>query len=259
MRTVITGKPGALYPLQASDLPPDFDLRQSFWQYADFSGFDLSAYDMRDMDVRHCRATGVILPAKLDWLVSRRTDWTGAVLPAEMPSYNHDLMREFLRQRSTAVRGRARTIATMVATRIAGADYLHSWVDTVQAVITGTGLTPAQVKAAAKALFAPQPRLVSRLSRTIDSGIYRPVVTYPGWGRVPVDGVEMDFLQDAALTADRYLLSQGLRWRLWDMYRRDYLVHVDQIDPYPILSIIRAASLDDGSKRFGWWRRGYSL
>src|SRR3989304_4365040 len=101
MRTVLIGAPLALYRLLPSDLPADLALKHSFWRWVDFSGFDLSAYDMRDMDVIGCNGAGVTLPeGKTACLMSRRTDWTGAVLPSDISSYNHDFVVEKYRQAS---------------------------------------------------------------------------------------------------------------------------------------------------------------
>src|SRR3990167_10259108 len=96
MRTVYQGTPQQPYRLLASDLPADRDLRQSAWRYVDFSGFDLSTYDMRDMDIWDCVGRNVVLPdgGRTDYIQSRRTDWTGASIPPDVSSYIHDLVVE---------------------------------------------------------------------------------------------------------------------------------------------------------------------
>jgi len=113
MRTVLQGTPTRYRRLRAGDLPADRDLRQSYWRYVDFASYDLSPYDLTDTDILDCKGAGSILPDgdRTDWLISRRTDWTGAVIPADVSSYNHDFVNEVTKQRIPSLTGTSLSIA----------------------------------------------------------------------------------------------------------------------------------------------------
>lgn len=168
-RIVLTGSPGALYQLQAGDLPADFDLRYSFWRYVDFRNFNLSAYNMNYMDIYDSLGGGVTLPTNIRLLESHRTDWTGAVIPgASLDNMMQDLISEEMRQRSATLTGRAKAAITASRNhldyRIAGdSAYFRSW-STMPKAWADAGIATQLHINAAGTFFAGYPKL----KRTFD-------------------------------------------------------------------------------------------
>jgi hypothetical protein len=256
MRTVIEGRPNRYHRLRARDLPNDFDLRQSYWKYVDFSGFDLSAYDMRDMDILDCDGSGSTLPGNLtDWMMSRRTDWTGAIIPADVSSYNHDLMVEVTRQAKPSLSGDPLAMAEAIDESISRG-YGNSWQNNIHYVITKLGVTVPVGLPWAVEVFQGYPRLLSRLDFHTSRNIVRP--------EGPGDNIGSDFeflvkhastnerrsFQWALTDDDRYLTAQRIQNTVWPGKTGNYIAYVGQIDPWPWLTIVEEHRVVPD---FGWW------
>ncbi|OGR89983.1 MAG: hypothetical protein A2V88_12315 [Elusimicrobia bacterium RBG_16_66_12] len=252
-RIVLTGTATKLRRLRAADLPADRDLRNSYLRYVDLSGFDLSIYDMRDTDIIDCVGRGVILPdfaagdlQATDYMQSRRTDWTGAKIPAIVSSYNHDLVVEVLRQAIPSLSGVPLQAAQVVANYVSG-DYARSWRDGYWQVMDKLGLDVDGVLANVLPAFKGYPKLESRLRHHHDSGRISPVP--PGFRskaddfEFSVDGVNTVRENIAVALVgkyDRYALRQTLRTAIrtkyagWTTLAQHYDIWFAQLDPYPI-------------------------
>ncbi|KPJ64887.1 hypothetical protein AMK68_00190 [candidate division KD3-62 bacterium DG_56] len=256
MRTVLQGTPKKLYRLRERDLPDDYDLTNSFWHWVDFSGFDLSAYIMEDMDVYDSDGSGCALPENgTKWLMSRRTDWTGARLPSDVSSYNHDLVVEVMRQARPFLSGLPRQVAEIVIANVS-ASYHNSWRDSIYLVRMKLGITAQQALDNGLPMFEGYPRLESRLRAMIVDGkgghpdppdLSQDMTRVVGtWG----DRREENFSGIAFLGRDRWALARMMEQTLTQKYGPIIEGHayVAQIEPYPRVFFHQSNNPD-------WWKK----
>ena len=259
-RIVLQGTASRLRRLRAADLPADHDLSRSFLRWVDLSGFDLSAYDMEDMDIIDCRAQNVILPGKLDYLMSRRTDWTGCAIPADLPSYIHDLVVELFRQRAAQLTGLAQQVAQALATFTAGS-YERSWRNGYDHVMTTFGLTAQETRDVAAQVLAPYPRMLARLDRHLVAGLISAII--PDQRRdltaikvIDQTGAERTLnISVVPLSLDRYQAEQNIRNVVVAGIGPLGDVKVLQLDPFPIVLVKDYTITPDLPD---WWRGAWS-
>ena len=259
-RIVLEGTARRLYRLRARDLPPDNILEKSYWRYVDFSGFDLSAYSMVDMDIIDCVGTGVRLPSgpNMRWMQSRRTAWAGAVLPPDISSYNHDLVVEWCRQRLPSLTGKSAAICQIIIDRV-GADYGASWQDTYYHIVTTLALSIPEARDAAVAVFTGQKRLLSRLDWHRDAKavhVEKPIaprdpqsveIIFPA-GRIETENIQA---RVQLLKPDRHAAREAVRTYLRDKYGGKVEMWFAQLEPYPVI-FVRA--LDDRQGDEEWYQ-----
>ncbi|KKM00677.1 hypothetical protein LCGC14_1802040 [marine sediment metagenome] len=248
---VIQGTADKLYRLQRSDL--DFDLRQSYWRYVDFSGFSLEAYDMRDMDILDSYGAGCILP-NTDWMISRRTDWTNATI-TDLSSYNRDLVIEAVRQNLPSLSSQALLMAKVIIARKTS-DYGVSWQDTLHSIIEA-GLTKAELKTEGQKVFAGWPSLLARLRYHLKNDLIRPAK--PEAERTISTPVRVKLKEntwerfDFFLTGtDRYLAARAIE-KSYLQRGIEVVAHVGQLDPWPWVQVsIKSRVVDEF-----WWKSGW--
>jgi len=240
MRTVIIGEPGKLRRLAARDLPRD--LRDSYWRWVDFSGVDLSAYNMAWMDIIDCDARGAIVSPQVRGMVSRRTDWRGAVIPANLPSDIYDLVPEAVRQVS------APEVGAIVVQK--QSDYRSSWFDTIPVLDAQLGRGWRKPTLAALAVF---PLLARRLKYHLDQNVVGVRVDREAnFSVVKIGGRAVDLsgeLAGAKDSYDRWAMARTIEALLAS--RGDKLrskVHVGQLHPFPMI-YIKAAEEIHGDMR----------
>lgn len=182
-RITLQGTANQLYPFTAADIPADNDLSHSFFRYVDFSrrtggnpanrfNGDLSQVNLFDCDFIDCKANNVTLgTGKTKYLMSRRTDWTGATLPADVSSYNHDFMAEVYRTCPNAADPIPQATRALVM-----ADYANSWSNMVWELVNTYGFTVQDVYDAGMIAFSAYPHLQARLTKQFrawfDFGIF---------------------------------------------------------------------------------------
>lgn len=250
-RIVLTGAPGALYRPTPADLPADKDLSHSYFRYVDASGFDLSLYDLTDVDILDSDCRNVILPAKIDYLMSRRTLWTGAKIPATVSSYNHDLVVEALKQRyvlaTAANKPRLQRVYQWVA-----ADYTHSWQDSIWQLINVGGYSVTQIRNAFNAAFAPYPGLLSRLKSHLDRSMWQQaspslVQNLTAIGHTPDDGSPTVDVTGVLSGLDRWANARALEVAFGGFW------YVAMLDPHPV--VFWAGRVNDPD----WWQSAWGL
>lgn len=257
MRTVFQNR-----TITASDLPPDLDLRQSYWEGCDFSGLDLSAYDIRDMDIINCVARGVRLPQDLRWMQSRNTNWSGAILPPTVPSTNHDLVIEVIKQGLGGKPLLARRIGRWAVTYLQG-QYHRSWADSVYGVQQALGIDTQTLKLLTEQLFAGQERLIARLREHVERGEIGPLGALAPRTRFVCllrKGDEDADLGHLLTGYDRYAAAR----RIEDWFApqgEEVFCHVQVIQP-PEMRALKVVAKErlllppgETTPPFGWWRQ----
>ena len=250
MRIVLQGTPGNLYVPTAADLPADRDLRQSFFRYVNISGRNLSLYNLQDVDILDSVATNVRLPGsqRTDYLMSRRVNWSGAIIPSDISSYNHDLVVESYRQLSAFHPVLSRVIARV------SSSYINSWRDSIFDVMQSLNITKEQARDQYIAVVGnSRPRLTKRLRDHVRNGdikdtppnTVRPINAYP-----TSDGQTLD-LSAIPLGLDRYAAA-----RLLESQFSEYWFYVGQLDPHPIIITLRRNRLD-GTPPWDWFKNAW--
>lgn len=237
MRTVIIGAPASFRVLTPADLPVDLSLRHSFWRWVDFSGFDLSAYDMRDMDILDCNGTASKLGlGKTAMLMSRRTTWTNAVLPADISSYNHDFVIEVYNKALLGtLTNSIRASVTLMRNYVQGG-YARSWQDAIQQLVN-SGLSVAQMRTRFTLVFSPYPKILSRMEQHLTTKLWRP--TAPNWRRekIEVEGLIINVAGHIS-GSDRWALARMLEQLILAERGVQIKCHFLQLDPFPVLRAI---------------------
>ena len=261
-RTVLTGTPTTPYTLLPGDLPPDLDLTASFWRWVDLSGFDLSAYNLMDVDILDCTGDGAILPEdKTHYLMSRRTTWAGAHIPSDVSDLAHDLVVEVLNQH-TAPAGPRKQAVEWVRDHVA-ADYTNSWNTAIWRLVNQRGLTRQQVWTTFSTYaFAGYPHLLERLRYELSMPLRETPRPQPLGDHIKVYGlgespdavwrrVDWDF--DSA-SPDRYILARRIETRL-DIRKlalAPWRVWVAQLEPFFIAVASPVSFIRPGSP-YNWW------
>ncbi len=270
-RIVKRGRPNALYRLTVTDLPADFDLRQSHFRYVDASGLDLSAYDCRHTDWIHCVCDNIILPDNrmTDNLYSRNSTWTGAQIPADISSLNHDVVQEVIRQ---AIPGLRRTRARQMMTfcfNWMNFQYSHSWSNAIWTLINLEGYTLREVSRFAGEAFQGYLQLLDRLrnatlpdrsrSRLVPTlrPHIRPVLV-DGGRETRDDGVWPNSLRAAWMLEDRYLAAREIETWM-DATRPQgapWLAAVFAMGPIPVEKVEPGVNKDPALHGDSlWWTR----
>lgn len=260
-RTVLSGAPGALYVLQAADLPLDLDLRFSHWEYVDASGFDLSAYDMREVDLLDCKLDGVILPSRIAGVYSRRSTFLNATIPTSLPVMHiHDIGCELLRQRIAALpAGADRQLAIAVRSYfVTGStvNYGKSFTDCMYSLMTVSGLTIAQMANRGAAVFEGYPRWLRRVAYILaNPSLMAPAIPTDDGGNARVITETGDAFVDLRPAFpggdDRALLAMRIASRLGALTGYPWRVHVTQLTPYPLIEAVAESRITGAL--FGWW------
>lgn len=257
MARIVIDNP-TLRNLRLNQLPADLDLRQSYWRRVNFSNFNLSAYDMRDMDIIECVGDGCILPDRVrtDWLISRDTSWTGAVIPKDVSSYIHDLVGELIRQNIGRLASKPAWALAAEQVRQNLRGYSSSWQDSLKVVRDADASAGAQDTP----LFNDYPRIKAR--RT--SHVQRDLITAgpPGAdfkldsvliGLPSQSGTRLDL--SGVLTtvrgSDRFAAARQVEAHTQGLGVATYC-HVDQLDPWPHIQVM-SQNLFVVPPAFGWW------
>ena len=143
----------------------DKDVRSSHFERVTFAtGCDFTGYDLRDATFYACAVPGAILPgheidgvAATDYLWSYKSDWAGAVFPANISVAHHQWVPEIVRQANVTAEkpfadyeGREREYTPQKA--LAEALRVHS---------------PETLRTLVQEIFAPYPRLLKFIARTV--------------------------------------------------------------------------------------------
>ena len=140
-------------------------LQFTYHYQEDWTGLNLSGKDLRDSDWIECICDNVNLTnAKLGNLYSRRTSWTGATLPPDIPYLSHDLVAEAIRQRISKLKVVERPIVTEIKDRVK-ASYWHSWDDSIKLSLTRF---PKAAPTAWRKVFSPWPTLLERCEDSLE-------------------------------------------------------------------------------------------
>lgn len=248
-RIILTGSPRRLYKIKRNDLPRDLDITHSFFEYVDFSGFDLSDYDLRDSTIYNCLADGVTLgEGKTEGMESRFTSWTGANLPTDLSSFNHDLVVENYRQAIAQNTDESRIIAKALEL-VDDGTYLWSWNNTYYRMVNDLGLTKRQVLDLVKRIHSSRPRLITRLQRHFDRDEINnlPALSEQDLTEVhvPYSDQVLDISGDLLRTRDRWEQSRHLE-ALYPEVRFYVAINV----PFPlVITLGRKCDVKDDE----WW------
>ncbi len=142
----------------------------SFWRYVDISGLDLTSWSMRDVDLIDYTATGTTFPECPYSQFRFPVDNAGVVLPANVSSFNHDLVVEAFRQATNA---RDPIIQKIIA--YVGGAYDRSWHDTL--FMSQQTDSAADVFAAMSLALTGYPRLLARLDKHFATDDWGPEMT----------------------------------------------------------------------------------
>lgn len=259
------GTANQLYPFTAADIPVDNDLSHSFFRYVDFSrrtggnpaqrfDGDLSAVNLFDCDFIDCKAQNVTLgTGKTRYLMSRRTDWQGATLPADVSSYSHDLMAEVYRQASNA----AHPIITETR-RLVLDHYANSWSNMVWELINTSGFTPQDVYDQGMIAFTGYPHLQTRLTRQFDS-FFRGEAGQWGAERWLLEHTVIWYTDKFIEVPERDVKVQVVgagndRWalaRMIEQFTGHPAIYVAMVDPSIV--IVQPVSPDSWRNDPDWW------
>lgn len=263
-RIVVTGQPGRLRKLRMRDLPADLNLSKSYLRWVDLDGRNLSAYKMEDMDIIDCDGSGVTLPPgdQMQYLMSRRTDWTGAIIPADVSSYNHDLVVEVVRQAMPGLSGLDLQVAQVIESYIGGS-YNTSWNDGYWQVMDQLGLSQGDALLHGLPMFAGYSSLGNRLQNTHDTNAIHP--TPPIQQRdlssviivISPDGTTTveDFASRIQLVSfDRHKIREQLRMYLRTTYGHRMDAWLPQLDPVIVLFVRGAEVGEEDVGDEDWYR-----
>lgn len=256
-RVVIQGTPGTYRVITPADIPST-DLRQSYFYWCDFSGRNLSNYDLRDIDVVNCRATNVILPNNILWMQSRNTDWTGATIPSGL-HLQHDLVYEYLRQRRATLPVAQRPRVTTVMQNILDFPYEASFRDSIWRVMQEHNLTKEQVRDFFINVFQNRPKILALLRWHVQSNLVTSQRHQrPDYSQYPImlqDGRKrfIDVRDAITLTPDRYQAARDLEAWLLPRYG-PYAAWFEQVTPWPLAHTMPLSRFI-GTPEFGWWRK----
>jgi len=246
MRIVLEGTPTTPRRLRARDLPADKDLSRSFWRYVNASGFNLSTYNMTDIDLPDSNCSNVILPAQIDWMQSRRTVWTGATIPPSLSSYNQDLIREVMVQATPGLTGVPALVAG-VGIAMINASYANSWHNILWQVRDQLGLTDAEVITHTSVVMAGYPKLLSRLREEVAQGLGPDPVPPMDLSTLALrlrDGQTREDIRAVSISRpDRYLVEQAIKTLIAQRRGIQVAVRVGQLDPFPMLYMRDLAAL----------------
>ena len=240
MRIVLEGTPTTPRRLRARDLPADRDLSRSFWRYVNASGFNLSTYNMTDIDIFDSNCSNVILPAQIDWMQSRRNVWTGATIPASLSSYIQDLIREVMVQALPRLSGVPLQVAQIGIAMIT-ASYANSWTNILWTVRDQLGLSDADLFTHTADVMAGYPRLLARLRYHVSSGHLSPdPMRPPDLSQMVVRLVgavsaREDLRSFSFTRQDRFQLEQSLVNLVLQRRGIQVDVRVGQVDPFPVV------------------------
>lgn len=247
-RTVIEGQPMQLAPVTETNL------RNAYLRYADLNGLVIT--DAYDADILDCRAQNVTLPeGGTDYIMSRRTDWTGSVMPSDLSSYSQ-LVVEQIRQ--ALVTGRAAVSAQALHGYVAGS-HLRSWQDSINFLIN-TGLSLEEVDDDLKAIFQGYPKLEGRLRHHIDTGKIRPsppsIAMDLARFRVRLaDGnreINLAPFFQGRSALDRYQTARDLEPFIESKVGEPVRCYVGMLDPLPIVFAVSLSWLVDPDQE-DWW------
>ena len=249
MRIVRTGTARNPYLLKRRDLPRDRNLTHSYWEYVDFSGFDLSAYDLRDLTVYNSVGDNVTLgEGKTEGMESRFTSWTGANLPTDLSSFNHDMVVENYRQAIAQNTDEGRIIAKALEL-VDDGSYKWSWNNTYYRMVNDLGLTKRQVFNLVKRIHGTKPLLVSRLTKHFERDEINnlPAISEQDLTQVhvPYSDQVLDISGDLLRTRDRWEQSRHLE-SLYPEVRFYVAINV----PFPlVITLGRKCDVKDEE----WW------
>lgn len=241
MRIVGAGTPDKLWtPTAEQLLYKDWD--NSFLQWVDLSGLTIPR--MQDADVIHWKGTNTTF-ANTDWTQFRfPIDLSGAVIPSDLSSYNHDFVTEVSR-RGMALPG--------LPGEVARADYEYlaqfygrSWSDTYFNTMKVLKLTIEEAYQPSLEVFAGYTRCLGRLRYHYESGTVNVeppnVETDLSAYKIHAVGgdVTLDLRNDVAFlqydrTAGAEMLSQNVKAQV-DASRLKFWIA--QLHPYPVIKHI---------------------
>ena len=249
----IVGTPGQPRTVTLADLPADHDLRHNFWRHVILDGLDLSAYDMRDMDILDYSAVGTAF-GQMDWAILRRGDATGAIIPSDISSFSQ-LVVEVLR----AAPNISHPAVTLVYDHVRS-DERFSWNDSIHRLRTELGMADADTLATFNTAFIGFPGLLGRLAEMVQT---QPRSDPPGTGITVATPVRVlgrsgehreQFAAQLAGQHDRFAAGRLIEL-VFQARGEDMAVHIDQLTPWPNVQIVERTIMAD--QDFGWWRTGW--
>lgn len=249
-RSVLIGEPSKLYRLQEKDLEKDG--RNAFWLHVDFSGFDLSNFDMLDADTIHCNGDESILPTGARYWMSRHTSLKGATIPHDVNHLAHDPVSELLNQHTAT--GKDAEHIEWVASHVA-LSYWNSWKTAIWWLVNERGLTTEKVwDIFSKYAFAGHKSCLARLEVELRGSLSKdPPVR-------PEDHITLHSLNTRlyktdwsfALSQDRYEVARGIEADLntREPKQAPWIAWVGQLEPFFVGVASPASQVVD---RYNWW------
>lgn len=180
MRIVLRGTKKKLYRLRKCDLPKDGSLQGSFLKWVDLSGFDLLGYDCQWVDIHDSNCQKVILPERIEFMVSLRSDWTDAYLPKAV-SFCGGLVREVLRRHTAPPGSRAEAMVNFVLSALSvREEHYDVWQVAVHHFRTVMNLTDEeQCETWERYVFGGYPDLMAATRRYLTAAIKEPKPLWP--------------------------------------------------------------------------------
>lgn len=239
-------------------LPPETDLRQSYFRNCTFDGLDFSGYDLRDCDFIQCTVRNCNLhSAEVRYLQSFETAWTGSTMPLNQSSVpgNHDQIAEIARQHAARF-PRDRRPSLRLAQYLA--DYRTSWTDGIADMVAG-GLTRTEAQELLGRMFAAYPFLMRRLNQTAELETLNPdkdPTTNPRDRLRITRDREFRHSRDFGDKGnrDRYAIARRLESAANTRLGRDDVnVWVEWLEPYPNVRVLTRDDHPEQFARWDWW------
>lgn len=239
--------------------PSARDLALSNWNDSFLDQVDLSKLkipQMQNADVFSYKATGTTFQ-NTDYTQFRfPIDLTGAVLPPDTSSYNHDFVVEIMGRATNADHPAVKLVHDHVA-----ASYRHSWNDSIYRAINELGITPDEAEAAWAEAFTGYDRVQSRLQQHMSQKAWSidPPDTATDLQRVTFraisDEPEVDLRSHFSFASkDRWAMSRVLKDYLSSRYDVTRLsVWITQLVPNPTLFLVGQEVIE--SEHEDWLRR----
>ena len=250
MRVIEIGRANNLKRLRPRNFS-DTDLTHSYFELCRFEG-DFSTFNWGDADFIDCDLTAVTaLPSQrgLSYIYSRGSDWDCGVIPDDIPTRTHDLLRAWYIQRQTGG-GDRRTITDFMANYLT--DYSHCFSDSIHALTQVLGRTKEVVGIELNTrLFHNSPLFIPTIEQQVRDGVDAEPVRPQDMTDVRVMSAPrrqraIDISGDLIVTRDRWVLARHLE-SVWP----DHRFYVIQIEPFPI--ILPMHRRDDIEPDYWWW------
>lgn len=124
------------------------------------------SHDFRNVSVAHAIIEGDWSQAKIRYLTSFMSDWSGCILPSDVSSLDHDHVMGIVQRRLPELALADKQAAEIVYQNVA-ASYFNSWLDS-EFQLVEAGIAPSEIRRIFGILFKGYPDLLNRLKDTLD-------------------------------------------------------------------------------------------